>query len=317
MSEEGKNRQSLLLPIMIPVGALAVIGIALFGFSRVLLGITPTAAWITALVAAAGIMAVASFVASRRSVSGGSLLSMVGAVAGVAMLAGGVALFVAKKGEEGPSVELPVVTIVAAEGASTAGYSEETRNVTAPADEPFQILFDNRDGQARHNVVIAASEDTKSDPLFREEPFLGPRKMTWKVEPPLAAGSYIFFCEIHPTVMTGTVEAVVGGGTVVAENFRFDTAEIKLPANTPSKLPFDNKDVGTPHNLSIYADEAYTDAIVRGEPFPGSDMVTYDVPALAAGTYYFKCDVHPTMAGLVTVGPPGGGGGGPQEAQGG
>jgi len=31
-------------------------------------------------------------------------------------------------------------------------------------------------------------------------------------------------------------------------------------------------------------------------------MVTYDVPALAPGSYFFRCDVHPDMAGELTVG---------------
>jgi plastocyanin len=34
----------------------------------------------------------------------------------------------------------------------------------------------------------------------------------------------------------------------------------------------------------------------------GPTTVTYDIPALDAGTYYFHCDVHPTMNGSVVVG---------------
>jgi plastocyanin len=33
----------------------------------------------------------------------------------------------------------------------------------------------------------------------------------------------------------------------------------------------------------------------------GPAKVTYDIPALDPGTYYFHCDVHPTMSGNVTV----------------
>jgi plastocyanin len=33
----------------------------------------------------------------------------------------------------------------------------------------------------------------------------------------------------------------------------------------------------------------------------GPTTTTYDIPALKPGTYYFHCDVHPTMNGTATV----------------
>ncbi|HEX6398930.1 MAG TPA: hypothetical protein VF108_00490, partial [Actinomycetota bacterium] len=89
MSDD-RERESLLLPILIPVGALVAIVLVLFLFSRVLLSLEANAATATALVAAVGIMAVASFVASRRRVTTGALGAFVGASAGIAMLAGGI-----------------------------------------------------------------------------------------------------------------------------------------------------------------------------------------------------------------------------------
>jgi plastocyanin len=313
MSDD-RNRQSLLLPVMIPLGALAVIGVVLFGFSRVLLQVTATAAWVTALIAAAGIMAVASYVASRRSVSGGSIFSMVGAVAGIAMLTGGVALFAAAKGEEGEG--LTSVLIVAPQGAAVTGFAEETRTVTAPAGEAFQILFDNQDTTAPHNVVLAASDAEDAQVFLQRPPFVGPDKVPWPIEA-LEEGSYFFFCEVHPTAMFGTLEATQPT-TVVAENLAFDTNTITLAANTPTPILFQNRDAGIPHNLSIYGDEAFTDAIVVKEPFAGPGPETYEVPALDVGTYYFRCDVHPTtMIGKVVVeGAAGATGGQPEEPTG-
>lgn len=297
MSDD-KNRQSLLFPVLIPLGALVVIGLVLFGFSRVLLQITATAAWVTALIVAAAIMAVASYVASRKAVGGGSLFSMVGAVAGIAMLAGGVALFAAERGgEEGP--ELAIVRIVAPDGASQTGFAEETRAVAAPANEPFQIVFDNQESQS-HNVVIVPPDDPDTE-LFREPPFVGPATRTWEVEP-LEEGSYDFFCEVHPTTMTGTIE-VSAPTIVVAQSIAFDTDEITLPAGTPTPIIFENQDAGIPHNLSIYRNEDYTDPVYEpGQPFPGPGEETYEIPPLEPGTYYFRCDVHPTtMEGTVVV----------------
>jgi plastocyanin len=302
---DDKNRQSLLLPVLIPLGALVVIGVVLFGFSRVLLQITATAAWVTALIAAAGIMVVASYVASRKAVGGGSLFSMVGAVAGIAMLTGGVALFAAERGgEEGP--DLAIVRIVAPVGASQTGFAEGTRQVTAPADEPFQIVFDNQEPQS-HNVVIVPPGDPDTE-RFREPPFVGPLVRSWEVEP-LEAGSYDFFCEVHPTTMTGTLVASAPT-IVVAQSLAFDTDEITLPAGTPTPIIFQNRDAD-PHNLSIYRDQGYTDPVYEpGDPFPGPDDEIYNVPPLEPGTLYFRCDVHPTtMEGRVVVE---GGGGEPE-----
>ena len=40
----------------------------------------------------------------------------------------------------------------------------------------------------------------------------------------------------------------------------------------------------------------------KGEIFNGVAVKTYDVPALAAGTYPFVCTVHPNMIGTLKVG---------------
>ena len=77
----GRARQSLVLPIVLPIAILLIIGLVLFGFSRVLLSVSARAATLVALIVAASIMAVATFVASRSRISNASLFSMVGAIA--------------------------------------------------------------------------------------------------------------------------------------------------------------------------------------------------------------------------------------------
>ena len=83
-----------------PRRGLAVIVLVLYTFSRVLLSVKPNAATGVALVAAAGTMTVAAFVSSRRSVTGATLGSFVGAAAGIAMAAGGIAIVVIGPPEE-------------------------------------------------------------------------------------------------------------------------------------------------------------------------------------------------------------------------
>jgi plastocyanin len=307
------ERESLLLPILIPVGAIVVIVIVLFGLSRVLLSVKPNAATAIALVAAVGIMAVAAFVASRKRVTGAALGAFVGAAAGIAMLAGGVAIAVIGPAEE---EEEPFhVTLAAPEGAATTGFA--TSALAVEANVPIDLEFDNQDPGVGHNVQIFDGPDALAPSLLDGEVITGPAKITYAV-PPLSEGEYFFHCKVHPTTMTGTITSTEGAGgvRVVAENTAFDTDEITLPADMPSTLTLDNRDVAA-HNVSIYEDDtASGDPLFTFEPFPGPATDTFDVPPIAAGDYYFRCDVHPTMEGTVVVrrppepSPPGGGQGG-------
>ena len=42
--------------------------------------------------------------------------------------------------------------------------------------------------------------------------------------------------------------------------------------------------------------------LFKGEIITGPAQITYDVPALPAGTYTYICSVHPNMTGTLTVG---------------
>ena len=67
---------------------------------------------------------------------------------------------------------------------------------------------------------------------------------------------------------------------------------------TPFNIAFDNQD-GAPHNIAITRR-------VRRERLQGRDRLEHrrsptQVPALAAGTYTFICEVHPDMKGTITA----------------
>ena len=73
--------------------------------------------------------------------------------------------------------------------------------LTAAADTPFTIRFDNRD-PAPHDVVI---QDADGQEVFRSEPVTGPAQAEFAV-PALPAGEYTFYCSFHPVPdMTGTL----------------------------------------------------------------------------------------------------------------
>jgi plastocyanin len=325
MSDRGE-RQSLLLPILIPVGGLAVIVLVLFTFSRVLLSVKPNAATAVACAAAAGTMAVAAFVASRRHVTGASLGAFLGAAAGIAMLAGGVAIAVIGPPEE----EIPPfhAVLAAPEGAIQKGFAtpdgQPVDTLVFEANAPIELEFENDDPGVGHNVQIFDGPDDSAPSLFDGAAITGPATVPYAIAP-LAPGEYFFHCRLHPgTAMEGTITVQEGAGAVrvVAKDTSFDTDEIHLPADMPSKIAFDNEDPFA-HNLAIYQDEtASGDPLFTFEPFAGPETETFDVDPLAEGEYYFHCDIHPTMHGTVVVAPlpppgEGGPGSGPGDGGGG
>jgi plastocyanin len=306
------TRDRVVLPILLPIVTLLVIAAALFGFSRILLSLTKDAATAIALIVALSILVVAAAVASRSVVRTSSLASMLGAIAGVAMLAGGIALIAVGAGGEKEGGGGPAVTVSLA----AKGIAFDKTKLSVPAGKPFAIAFDNEDAGIQHDVQIFDNESFTGTPLLNGEIVTGPAKVTYEALA-LEAGTYFFHCSVHPAQMQGTILATAGapgvGGarvTVAAQGLQFDTGRIELPANTPSTIHFENNDPGIQHNIAIFTDSSLGTNLFRGEVVTGPAAVDYRVPPLEVGEYYFHCDIHPTMSGIVAV-VEGGGGGGP------
>ena len=304
------TRDRVVLPILLPIIMLLVIAAVLFGFSRILLSLTKDAATAIALIVALSILVVAAVVASRSVVRASSLASMLGAIAGVAMLAGGIALIaVGAGGEEGGGGGAAVTISLTAKGIA---FDKTTLSV--PAGKPFAIAFDNQDAGIQHDVQIFDNESFTGTPLLNGEIVTGPAKVTYEA-PALDPGTYYFHCSVHPTQMQGTIEAAPatpgGGGTritVAAQGLQFNTNRIELSAGAPSTIHFENNDPGIQHNIAIFTDSSLGTNLFRGEIVTGPAAVDYRIPPLEPGSYYFHCDVHPTMSGTVVVKATGGGG---------
>lgn len=89
---------------------------------------------------------------------------------------------------------------------------------------------------------------------------------------------------------------------ISAQNIKFSTNCLAAPAGKPFTIAFDNKDSGVPHNIEIFTNSSATKSLYKGSIVTGPKTVTYSVPALTAGTYYFRCDIHPTqMFGTFVV----------------
>ena len=83
-----------------------------------------------------------------------------------------------------------------------SGIAFTTPTVTAPADAPFVIVFDNQDDAIPHDVAI---NDASGAQVFKGDTFPGVETREYQV-PALAAGEYQFVCTVHPN-MTGTLTA--------------------------------------------------------------------------------------------------------------
>ncbi|MEP7379680.1 MAG: cupredoxin domain-containing protein [Chloroflexota bacterium] len=96
-------------------------------------------------------------------------------------------------------------------------------------------------------------------------------------------------------VLTPPPDSVV----ITAQSTLFVTQHVPAPASAPFTLWFLNKD-NELHNVHIW--DASGASVFAGEAFTGPDARTALVPALTPGTYEFKCDIHPGMAGQLVAG---------------
>lgn len=81
----------------------------------------------------------------------------------------------------------------------------------------------------------------------------------------------------------------------------FSTDRLTVSTSDPIRLSFDNADEGVPHNVAIYTDDSASESIFVGDTITGPDEITYEIPALDRGSYFFRCDIHPVMDGTLEV----------------
>ena len=85
--------------------------------------------------------------------------------------------------------------------------------------------------------------------------------------------------------------------SITAKDLKFVPTQVSVKADKAFSIDFDNQD-SAPHNVKISA--ASGAEVFKGE-IVSSSKVVYPVPALAAGTYTFICEVHPDMKGTITA----------------
>jgi plastocyanin len=92
---------------------------------------------------------------------------------------------------------------------------------------------------------------------------------------------------------------------IKALNIAFDLKEIRVNTNGQVRIRFENQDAGVRHNVAVYKSSTDLTPVSSGSVgliFEGAatDDTVFDIPA--AGSYFFRCDVHPTiMTGTFVV----------------
>lgn len=296
-------RDRAVLPMVIPLGAaLTIVGLV-FLFSRVLLSVPPFVAVAIALFAAMNILIVCAVLAVRRISSPSDLMplfavALVPMLLGLAISTGFIQAEEAEHGETGPA---PVVI-------AAAGLAFDLSEIKLTAGSRAVIRFTNND-TVPHNVALYRTSDA-TDVIFEGEIFPGPATREYRFEAP-EPGEYFFRCDVHPN-MNGAVLVEEGkegknarGAEAVSElsasSLTFDRRELSAPAETQVTLEFTNNDT-VPHNVAVYTSTDASQAIFRGEIFAGPATRRYTFTSPAKGTYFFRCDVHPTMNGSLEVG---------------
>ena len=98
----------------------------------------------------------------------------------------------------------------------------------------------------------------------------------------------------------GGGQPAAGTVHVSADTIAFDRAEVRVPAGKPFKLAFENRE-SAPHNVAIFRDSTASQPIFVGEIFGGPAVREAQVPALAPGSYFFRCDLHHNMTGTIVA----------------
>lgn len=100
---------------------------------------------------------------------------------------------------------------------------------------------------------------------------------------------------------SGSAAPTAPGGVEVrisADKLAFDASQVTVPAGKLVTIVFENKE-SVPHNVAVYTDSTVSQPISVGEIFSGPATKTQQVSALAAGSYFFRCDLHPDMTGSL------------------
>ncbi len=129
-----------------------------------------------------------------------------------------------------------------------------------------------------------------------------PATVTWIGVAGLVFILYLMILKPTFGIAPGDQPAPVTSGPTIAlaaDESRFHATTLAAPAGTAFTIRFENQEA-VPHNVEILEGSR---SLFVGATFPGPATRSYAVPALDAGTYSFRCTLHPTtMTGSLSAG---------------
>ena len=312
MSEAGPETQGRLPGVAYPLIALVLGGILVWSFSRILLAVGKDEAVAIATLMALNILVGAALVAYGRRVRGRPVaFPFIVAAGAIVVVAGAVSAFAfGDKGPEKAEAAGPKPQAVSLTSQGTK-FVETKLNLTAGAR--VSMKFDNKDAGVQHNFALFDGPDATAPVVFRGDLVPGPATVTYSFTAPPKPGTYFFHCDVHPTVMKGTVTVAAGapppGGAagaplqLSAKNIAFSPTKLTAMAGGKITIHFNNQDPATPHNVVVFnGPDATAPVLFKGDLVTGPASADYTFDAPPPGTYFFHCEVHPQqMTGTLTI----------------
>jgi plastocyanin len=172
------------------------------------------------------------------------------------------------------------------------------------------LMFISRSGRSRHSALVtlglvgvlavfafgsaACGDPDADDPTpvktFKITPASGTQPANDDTPTPTGAATIV----TSDTPGTGNVIQIS------AENIEFNTDELTAPAGEIT-IEFDNRDSGIVHNIHIREGTKPNGASIAKTKLETGPKVQTLTVTLEAGEYYFLCDAHPNMNGILTV----------------
>lgn len=98
---------------------------------------------------------------------------------------------------------------------------------------------------------------------------------------------------------SGGADPATADVTITSVDMAFVEETMTVRAGEAFTIALVNEDT-MPHNVAIYTDSSASEELFIGDMVTDGTIV-YEIPALEAGEYFFRCDLHPDMVGTLIV----------------